>query len=463
MQFHPDFPSLFMAKQVTLRSVKKHMQAIQRSFGDFARRVSGFATLSENDKEVLLKTNVKLFLHCILGQAFVSGSLLEQMRWLLLNLEYNCEGLADETIALKEFDEMLILFEDPSKVNEYQDVANFLKREPTTMHSISLLASAFLFHTDIDNIDLEDPLGVRTNFEKVLEVSDWANQIFGTPDRDRIQTIIQICSKLAGIFNENIDFNRMVRHYPLLLDNFADEQEYLERQLDNCDRSFQDVSMGEEAVKELVMYTFGEPLGRNVVRKCSRIWRARYRRLLMNHEEYNALNDIEQTKIWKDNSFLALGMTTVFLRGCKTGNAQMEETLGRDDMDTFRKIVEPFEIQTPNFVLKRISIRGLNEAAQAFHQEDLKRFDDIVQKLHGQYRGKRIYKIWILALLFTQPDSGENLPPSVAHLADKYFAWLRHNLALQGDNDLIDIIPETLHDLKQLASIQKALALSVAV
>ena len=86
------------------------MEAIKTSFGDFASQVHGFNALSQNDRSVLLRTNVKLFKHYILGNSFNAASLQDQLKWIMLSSDAAAPEGTNGAMDCKGLDEMLVIF-----------------------------------------------------------------------------------------------------------------------------------------------------------------------------------------------------------------------------------------------------------------------------------------------------------------------------------------------------------------
>ena len=199
--------------------------------------------------------------------------------------------------------------------------------------------------------------------------------------------------------------------------------------------------------KSLSCTPLGEPLGRNVVRKCSRHWRDRYRYSRFGSWSFGYWNPCILGGFWwtmrNTIAFLIVSkhefgmkiLSWLWLSPHSTSEQlQMETnrwkkpsaektwrfwrqslhlTSNKIRTSSSRRYPCKASVNSAKITPKSMhffgSISGLNEAAKAFASSELKRYEELVSKLVPRIKNRQIYKIWVLASLFSQPDFWRNL------------------------------------------------------
>ena len=102
----------------------------------------------------------------------------------------------------------------------------------------------------------------------------------------------------------------------------VEEENWINRQLQKFDTAWQKIHLGEDHIKEFIMYSFDVPLSKGFMANAFGIFIERYRMVMKIHPEFNSLNQCQQHKLWKANSLMAIGVIVAKLEACKTGNEQ---------------------------------------------------------------------------------------------------------------------------------------------
>ncbi len=73
-----------------------------------------------------------------------------------------------------------------------------------------------------------------------------------------------------------------------------DEEDWLDFQLDQCDNAFKQVPLGDEWVKDFVMFSYDVPLSKNFAAISYNTYMERYKRILMIHDGFKGLTSTDQ-------------------------------------------------------------------------------------------------------------------------------------------------------------------------
>ena len=231
--------------------------------------------------------------------------------------------------------------------------------------------------------------------------------------------------KEPGIFSTDflIDQNPLPVYYTPTLRYSKEEEIWIQSQLNKFDTAWRKIPLGEEQIKEFLMYSLDVPLSKGYMAKSMATFVERYRMVLKIHPEFNNLNQYQQEAVWKASSCLAVGVICAKLESCKTGNEQLAFAEGNETNSWIFQM-------TNKQKLKKLTMDMANVSTGIFSEPELENFGRLVKEVGDLIQDQETFKLFTLALLFS---CNEVSIPEIKLLKDTYLNVIRRRRNLDVD------------------------------
>ena len=104
----------------------------------------------------------------------------------------------------------------------------------------------------------------------------------------------------------------------------AEEENWVQGQLKKFDDCWKRVHLGEEILKDFIMFNYDVPVAKSFASKTLAVNQERYRLIMKMHTEFTSLDADSQTNLIARNMFLGTAWSLIKLESCKTGQEQWD-------------------------------------------------------------------------------------------------------------------------------------------
>ena len=420
----------------------------------------------KTDREELIVSSGRHFICYILGRYFCAPSSFEQLQWLL--------GEDFKVPSFTNFDNSPKNIFPQSLFHDFSQFKEIAKAKLTNfqmgVESNGVIAALLLFNT---NSRLKKKLvsteygTVGSELNKAIAKSPMYHQIIAdenSKEGDEDFKIIDYLQEMSQIMIQN------------------DLKPKENDALDSFDQACQAVSMGEEWLKEFVMFSYDVPLSKHFAARSFTTFMERYRKVLQTHEQYRKLSLEDQVSsyfghskiividnpgliatfqdnVWKLGSMKAATLCTAKAESLSTGKDQLDFFFGDADMLSWHKNYESNMAKSHQIVkLKKVSLVDCNRVSHLFNAKEI--FDYLHLSVHlGELTSERdVFKTMALLSLFSQSE--DRLSPAaaqfVAEMKGKYLSLL----GIKSEK-MEEKIQQGLKEIDDLAKILSKLTVSM--
>ncbi len=270
--------------------------------------------------------NQPLYLNYILGRYFSTDEGPDQVLWFMHKKNHSVDDLGDRShikhVNIQEFNKELNLFEDDKSMTAYSEKASGLSELKISREQTGLVAAIILYNTreilggttmirDLDscpNMILAKMSKMKTvkrtlasilaslrrsNLGKRLTAQLAADDELGTPE------FIDTLTNMKNIFasrDAHASKDKLGSSLPsfLTMPYTMEEEAWLKKQLHEYQSAYGEIPLGDEFIKEFVMFSYGVPLSKTFATRGYLTFLQRYRRVLEVQEGYETLNGKDQ-------------------------------------------------------------------------------------------------------------------------------------------------------------------------
>ena len=195
----------------------------------------------------------------------------------------------------------------------------------------------------------------------------------------------------------------------------VEEENWINCQLQKFDTAWQKIPLGEDHIKEFIMHSFDVPLSKGFMADAFGIFIERYRMVMKIHPEFKSLNSLQQHKLWKANSLMAIGVIVAKLESCKTGNEQFAFSRG-NEMNSWI-----FQMAYKN-KMKKLTMDMANISTGVLSATELEKFGRLVTTVGELIQDQENFKLFTLVLLFSDDEA---CSPEMKVLRNTYLNVIR--------------------------------------
>lgn len=185
-----------------------------------------------------------------------------------------------------------------------------------------------------------------------------------------------------------------------------EESHWLSRRVSKLEETWGSVSLGEDHLREFVMWSFDVPVGKNFFRNAIASFNERFRKVMKMHDEFRNLPDHLQSKLWERNSFYGAALNVAKIETCKTGEDQLKCAYGNSDKNLVASI-----FGNTNFSVKSLKVLLISHTN---HNKDLAkipeskqlitRYTQLVKNVIPILHNESLFYPFILLMLFSDVD-----------------------------------------------------------
>jgi len=316
-----------------------HLGQLAALMTEFASSQLVFSSLDREDQNVLLKSNVPLYLQYIVARYFSAATGVDQLSWILegqLSFESIEVVQRLHRISLAEFDLSVQMFASTEAAKVFgHHVDKIGANYPFPQHCNGLIANMLLFVTDdLDSNSLKEPRRVQCIFEHAKElVKTGLKSLDRKLDADVIANIgplIHSLKEMKLIFGTcRFSTNRNISNYAIDVAYTDTEELWLKRQFRKFTAEYIVPVPPKEYFEQLVeLLQSGKPTNDTFVPSWMGMMTERVWRVLKMHPEFGSLSQREQAALWNNNYKAAVGLGSAQANSMKTGKDQLRVILG---------------------------------------------------------------------------------------------------------------------------------------
>ena len=224
-------------------------------------------------------------------------------------------------------------------------------------------------------------------------------------------------------------------------------------ELEVFDQSFKDVSMGDEWLKEFVMFSFDVPLSKHFASTTFRTLRQRFQRILQSNPQYQSLNPSDQDEIWRQGSMKAATLWIIKSEYLESGKDQLHFFLGQDDLCTWQKY---YQFNFPKF--QQMTLKKVSLVSDLFDSQEIIKYNNISVKLDNLIAEEpaEMFQTMTLCSLYCSVSSTtmstEAGATFVMKMTSEYFALLKQKVRNVDDEEKIMHMLDHVNDLSNTLS-----------
>lgn len=452
---------------MTRKSFFRHLRTLGSQFRHFAIINKDFVNLSKDDQRKLLARNTPLYIQYMLARYITGETGFEQLEWMLgVTLPKHLssdEKVNLRKVSLKKLVKHLNLFHLGANIDNYAEFAKRLNIRGIGYKCTAVWCHLILFQTD-NNVKLDDAAKVHQLSHDAQSICPHSAHVMKCVDKPNVPAMIHTAEAMARFFAQNViwidvgkdgspndplsnadsssnpsppsdssssDHGKSPNFDLIALQYGQDEEKWLQGQLKKFDVAWNIVGMGEELMKEFIMYSYDVPLSKHFMLSSMNVFNERFRHILKMHPEFMALSDAQQNRMWAQNLIYGSAMNFAKLETCETGNEQHYFATGFPDRQTYLDGI------MNNQKLKKLQMTVANKESGFISQDFLANFNRLVTNIGEVIQNVETFKLFTLVLLFSDVED----IPSILKLRNCYLNVIRrrnHHLLAEasGANDL---------------------------
>ena len=419
-----------------------HLGQLAALMTEFASAQLVFSSLDREDQNILLKSNVPLYLQYIVARYFSAATGVEQLSWILegqLNIESIEVVRKLHRISLAEFDLSVQMFasKEAAKVFAHH-VDNIGAKYPFPQHCSGLVANMLLYVTDESNIScLKESRRIQCIFEHAKElVKTGLNSLDRTLDADVIANIgplIQTLKEMKLIFGTcQFSANRYISSYTLDVAYTDTEELWLKRQFRRFAYEYTVPLPPKEYFQQLVeLLQTGKPTGESFVVSWMGFMTERVWRVLKMHPEFRSLSQREQVALWSNNYKAAVGLGSAQANSMKTGKDQLRVILGHLGPDD-----DSWEDRYKEIDLDRLTGSYLNDPEinhGRLDESGIRCFFDVLKEISQIVSNDQLFQLCVLlTILDSEGLDGVGPFTDIVRIRQIYLKLFQRKLKASG-------------------------------
>ena len=247
--------------------LKRHFLTMSQMFRDYAVQQPKFAKLSAADQRELLLRNTSLFIHYNLGKYFTAKSGFEQLHWMLAA---QIPKSWDENVIRNA---PLVTFQQFTAQNSFlsEDIytphEQYFTQPLLTLRCNCILGLVLLFKSNMAAL-FDDMVTIDTNLEDSFSFANWAHELYHCAGSNILCDIIKTVEKISKTFDklvhwEDLNDGLCVKEFQskIALQGAKVEPgtDWVYSEFDRVKRSFHNVSLGKDCLKDVVMHSYDVP------------------------------------------------------------------------------------------------------------------------------------------------------------------------------------------------------------
>jgi len=423
-----------------------HLRALATQLNHLALMSKEFINLHKSDQRKLLARNVPLYVQYILARYINSDSGYEQIRWLLGNHapEMNSREKSKlKKISLKKLNQHINLFHFSADIDSYEKMAFHLKLYNFDITFIGMWCHLCLFQNgpEYASMVLRESDMIKIYCVDMLALWSYSangHQSPGNPegtdltDETVVETMLFLCEQMARFFAQSINNwphaevedtaiirsprRSNLRKSPnnhgnsqnsspeasptqgvdIIPKYSAEEENWVQGQLKKFDDCWKRVHLGEEILKDFIMFNYDVPVAKSFASKTLAVNQERYRLIMKMHTEFTSLDADSQTNLIARNMFLGTAWSLIKLESCKTGQEQWEfENDGTYEMsdESIGQIILKGK-------MKKVDLTTVNNLSGLFSPSEMSTYLRLTADLSDLINDEETFRLFTLVLLF---------------------------------------------------------------
>lgn len=182
---------------------------------------------------------------------------------------------------------------------------------------------------------------------------------------------------------------------------FSDEEDsWLSNQLNHFDQVWHSVPLGDDYVREVIMFSYDVPTSKSFVRNCVSVFNERFKRIMMNYDCFSQLSQNIQSLIFQRNLFLGSALLVAKLEYIESGSEQLFYAMGSFDRKQWKEETKSL----PHHAIKKFELAKENQFLQIFSEEDCKQFQHLVNVIGETVKDDTMLKLFTMVMLFKDYD-----------------------------------------------------------
>ena len=208
-------------------------------------------------------------------------------------------------------------------------------------------------------------------------------------------------------FHPEIDLTNLILESQLLFPTTNDFELF--------DQTFNEVPMGDEWLKEFIMFSFDVPLSKHFASTNFRTLVLRFQKMFQR---------LGQEEMWRCGSMKAATLWMLKSESLVTGKDQLDFSLGQTDWCTWQKYYE----SNLQISLKKVSLVDCNHASGMFDSQEIVQYINCSVKLNNLKVDKEVLQTMALLSLFQSSNATEGNAQFVMEKRSQYFALLKQKV-----------------------------------
>ena len=235
----------------------------------------------------------------------------------------------------------------------------------------------------------------------------------------------------------------------------------LNKQLSLFEEAWSSVSLGEEHIREFVMFSYDVPLSKGFMPRAIAVFNERFRRLLKMHDEFQILPPKLQAEHWNQICFYGSALICAKLENSSNGNEQLKFCIGQMDNDTWSR---DYANILPK-KLKKLTMDKANEFSGVLPIQDLIDYCEYSKNISSIINSEMRFKVFCMVLLFSEIKAKAGSPLHL--LKNNYLNIISRrdgclgvddkNAQLAFGRNVYSKINSCIEDVKKLAIIMQKL------
>lgn len=364
---------------------------------DLSSSLPGFKYIRQEDRTVLLKANVSLYLQYVLARYFCSTTGLEQVDWILegqFSAASPEEAASLRRISLQWFNSATGMFPNAGMVELYgrfgSNVDTFWSLPPTCN---GLVANLLLLRSKGSVVEyLLEPDKVAQQYEeatKLLKIGLTHLSQAGKQWQPNFESIVDSLEAMRSIFDncplDSRSKDTIISNtFPATLSlKYTDtEEKWLQQKFQLFKDRYRSVEPTPDLVQMSIQLLFGQSdVNRNFVPMWICLFSERIRRVLKDHPEFQTLPSFDQVALFNKNIGVAMALSMARMSLSRTGRDQMRFALGILDSrekDWERDFPHLDAVEGKQFDHPSINREVLNKSALDFIRDTIRDIKDLV-------------------------------------------------------------------------------------
>ena len=251
----------------------------------------------------------------------------------------------------------------------------------------------------------------------------------------------------------------MSNHYRYSIE----EENWLNRQLASLEQVYASVSLGEDHLREFIMWSFDVPVSKSFAETAFCGFNERFRKVMKMHSEFQNLPDNIQEQIWEQNNFVGAAILVSKIECCTSGADQFRAAYGLADSEFLKKEFSHFSVDK----LKPLLFSSMHFHSNEFPKSTVLEIRRLAKNISSLISNEEQCKILVLLAIFSDVSSelSSELPNLHNHYLKVISRKMNSNINLESEKDELAVgkmvygqLGVCLRDLRLLAKLLKSIA-----